>query len=202
MKERNKNMSDHILAMTTPVFCRVGAEHLNGIRENLLELHTDNEVNKRFCFIYLYETNDYEIKNHDENIIYIDAKNKSDTEILNRIDYEIKIRQEMNKNEILDLFAELKKRDGKYAFIHQQRNPTWDRFRLLFKSACNHEKDFWHTASYQNIVRKLKEAYVSKKNDRSAEHRLGEENALIDYVRGNSIVHYSSTCTRATLQRR
>lgn len=108
-----------------------------------------------------------------------------------------------SRSDILDLFAEIKKKNGLYYYIHQQRHPQFDRFRLLFKSSVTNqnEDNFWHTATYQHAVKLLKQAYIAKgPSDQSDSLRAPEANALIDYVRGNSPFHFTRTTTRAGLK--
>lgn len=85
----------------------------------------------------------------------------------------------------------------------QQRNPMWDRVRLFFKSSVSGqgENNFWHTATYQKAVKLLKEAYVARGvSDLSDQDQQKEANDFIDYVRGNSPVHFSKTSTRGLLK--
>jgi len=100
--------------------------------------------------------------------------------------------------EILDLATEIKKQDGKYAHIHQQRNPKWDKFRLLFKShiPAQDKKNFWHTATYQTGLKILKDAYYARVGDESYKGREDKVTAFIDYVRGNAPMHGKMTSTR------
>jgi hypothetical protein len=98
---------------------------------------------------------------------------------------------------ILDLFKELKEKEGYFKFIHHQNNPRWDRFRLFFKSNRNgpEEANFWHTKPFQAAVKTLKEAYLDKPDDLGP-GREEEERHFIDYVRGNAPLHYAETDTR------
>lgn len=112
--------------------------------------------------------------------------------------------QAFTRANILDLFSQIKKRDGEYSYIHEQRHPNWDRIRLFFKSSIPNQKeaDFWHTATYQKAVKLLKEAYVARgSSDRTDEDRAMEADAFIDYVRGNSPFHAKQTSTRGLLKR-
>jgi len=110
--------------------------------------------------------------------------------------------QRLSRAVILDLFAEMKNPHGPYAFIHAQRHPSFDRFRLLFKSEVRgqNEQNFWHTKTYQTAVKMLKNAYINAQ-DELPPARKDEENAFIDYVRGNSVMHCSSTSTRVLFGR-
>ena len=110
--------------------------------------------------------------------------------------------QRLSRTDILDLFADIKNPQGPYAFIHAQRHPSLDRFRLLFKSTVKgqNEPNFWHTKTYQTAVKMLKNAYLNAQGE-LPEARKEDESAFIDYVRGNSVMHCSSTSTRALLGR-
>lgn len=99
-----------------------------------------------------------------------------------------------DRNKILDLFAEVKKRDGKYKNLHLLSNPKWDHFRLGFMSKRNGE-NFWHTDSYQQAVGLLKNAYINSATT-VANDRKGEADQLIDYIRGNKPIHIGKTATR------
>lgn len=113
-----------------------------------------------------------------------------------------KVEQErFTRADILDLFAEMKKPNGTYAYIHQQRNPMWDRMRIFFKASVpnQNEDNFWHTSTYQKAVKILKEAYIARDKDETCQERQPEVNQLIDYVRGNSPIHYSQTSTRLSI---
>jgi hypothetical protein len=131
-----------------------------------------------------------------QNLI-INASSKED--FLRILEEKLK-EQAFTRGYILDLFSQLKKRDGDYRYIHQQRNPMWDKVRLFFKSHVygygQDENKFWHTATYQKAVKLLKDAYVARVDDESGNNRQVEANVLIDYVRGNSPVHYRETSTR------
>lgn len=108
----------------------------------------------------------------------------------------------LSRADILDLFAQIKTKDGNYRLIHEQRHPSWDRFRLFFKSsvAGQNEANFWHTATYQQAVKLLKQAYVARGAGDQSEHaRQQEAHCFIDYVRGNSPFHYTVTSTRSLL---
>ena len=103
----------------------------------------------------------------------------------------------ISRANLLDLFAEIKYPNGKYHIIHEQRNPTFDKIRLSFKSNKNpNENDFWHTATYQKAVKLLKKSYLSKVGDDSDKDRQAEANAFIDYIRGNAPIHAKTTTTR------
>lgn len=102
----------------------------------------------------------------------------------------------LTKEMILDCFDELKKKEGLYKALHEQKNPGFDRFRLFFKRNVNAgESYFWHTKSYQQAVKLLKEAYV-KISPAVSDANIARENAFIDYVRGNAPVHHRKTSTR------
>lgn len=128
----------------------------------------------------------------------IRAKNKID--FLIELEGQLK-KQILTRSDILYLFSEIKKKNGTYQFIHQQRNPLLDKFRLFFKSNVRNqdEPNFWHTATYQKAVKMLKEAYVKLKTDTSDRQREVEANAFIDYVRGNAPIHRDYTSTRMEL---
>lgn len=103
----------------------------------------------------------------------------------------------ISQEDILNLFLEMKKRDGKYAVIHQQRHAYLDKFRLFFKRNVNADESyFWHTAEYQKAVKMLKDAYLINPL-KAGYRRYADEQSLIDYVRGNAPVHFSKTSTRA-----
>ena len=103
----------------------------------------------------------------------------------------------ISRANLLDFFAEIKNPTGAYQLIHEQKNPTFDRIRLFFKSAKNpNEKNFWHTATYQKAVKLLKEAYLNKVGDESDKDRQNDANAFIDYIRGNAPIHTKHTTTR------
>ncbi len=111
--------------------------------------------------------------------------------------------QDLCREDLLDLFNEMRERNGSFGFIHKQENPSWDRFRLFFKKNRNGPEDenFWHTQTYQTAVKLLKEKYLAlapleNREDGEASDQA-DENAFIDYVRGNSAVHWSRTSTRA-----
>lgn len=78
--------------------------------------------------------------------------------------------------------------------MHLQENPRWDRFRLFLKSRSNGETNFWHTKSYQQAVKMLKEAYL--KSGQEVSQSREQEAALIDYKRGNAMLHFKKTSTR------
>ena len=113
-----------------------------------------------------------------------------------------KVEQEsFTRANILDLFAEMKKPNGTYAYIHQQRNPMWDRMRIFFKASVpdQNEDNFWHTSTYQKAVKMLKEAYIARDKDKTCQDRQTDADQFIDYVRGNSLMHYSQTSTRQSI---
>jgi ankyrin repeat protein len=105
----------------------------------------------------------------------------------------------ISRSKILDLFKQIKDLNGKYAFIHKQKNPIWDTVRLFFKS--NHKlqdnPNFWHTATYQQAVKLLKEAYIIATDDIKEDRQESEK--FIDYVRGNAPLHRHFTTTRKRL---
>jgi len=107
--------------------------------------------------------------------------------------------QACTRADILILFQQIKEQNGDYAYIHRQQSPRFDSFRDgLFKSiGCQPEKSCWQTDTYQKAVQLLKEAYTSpdRQQDQSVV-KEDEANALIDYVRGNSPVHFKTTTTR------
>ena len=124
--------------------------------------------------------------------LVINASSKED--FLKALEAKVK-EQSFTRADILDLFSQIKKRDGNYSYIHQQGNPMWDRVRLFFKSSVSGqgENSFWHTATYQKAVKLLKEAYVARGvSDLSDQDRQQEANAFIDYVIFNP-VSYSHT---------
>lgn len=129
----------------------------------------------------------------------IPATNKKD--FLEQLEAKLKD-QSFSRVDILDLFAEMKKQQGAYSYIHQQRNLRWDNIRLFFKSRVlgQGEDNFWHTATYQKAVKLLKIAYVERKDDQSDNARHAEAMALVDYVRGNSPIHFKKTSTRKSLK--
>ena len=105
----------------------------------------------------------------------------------------------LTKEMILDRFDQLKQKNGLYKALHAQRNPHFDRFRLFFKRNVNAgEHYFWHTQSYQTAVKLLKNAYV-KINPKINADDPARENAFIDYVRGNALMHHRRTSTRKLL---
>jgi hypothetical protein len=105
-------------------------------------------------------------------------------------------RENLRREDLLDLFNLMRDRAGPFQFIHGQKNPKWDRFRLFFKSNRNGESDahFWHTAEYQSAIKLMKEKYLELPALRA--DRADEEDVFIDYVRGNSPVHCCQTTTR------
>ena len=60
------------------------------------------------------------------------------------------------------------------------------------------EHYFWHTQSYQTAVKLLKNAYVKIDAKINADD-AARENAFIDYVRGNALMHHRRTSTRKLL---
>jgi GTPase SAR1 family protein len=128
----------------------------------------------------------------------IQANTKNDflAQLKTKVDQEC-----FTRADILDLFTEMKKPNGIYAYIHQQRNPMWDQMRLFFKASVptQNEDNFWHTSTYQKAVKMLKEAYIARNEDETCQERQPEVNQFIDYVRGNSPMHYSQTSTRQSI---
>lgn len=104
---------------------------------------------------------------------------------------------ECKRADILKEFEEMKSRSrsSKYAYIHTSSNPVLDKMRLFFKSKANNEDNFWHTNTYQTAIKLMKDAYLAKRGDDSIVDSV-KENEFIDYVRGNAIIHSSTTSTR------
>ncbi|OGV40715.1 MAG: hypothetical protein A3F46_02005 [Legionellales bacterium RIFCSPHIGHO2_12_FULL_42_9] len=105
-------------------------------------------------------------------------------------------------NQILAIFKELRKINGQFKNIHQERNRKWDRCFLFFKRKANNETNFWHTKTYQEAIKILKNSYVKKiKAETQDINQLALGQELIDYVRGNSPIHHENTSTRKNLKK-
>ncbi len=155
----------------------------------------DSNIHFTTCQVQLHS-----VKSQQENKYYADVVSRSIA--TSKEMFLKKLKENLNnpnitKEDILDFFNEIKKKDGKYAYIHAQKNPTWDKFRVFFKCSSNkNEEKFWHTATYQKAVGILKEAYQSRNAQSVHETRVNDENEFIDYYRGNSPIHLFSTTTR------
>lgn len=104
-----------------------------------------------------------------------------------------------SRAQIFMMFEEMKKPKGQFAFIHKPDYPTLSKFLLFFKSNRNIKEDyFWHTQTYQKAVKILKEAYLKQVNSYLTAN-IEKGDCFIDYVRGNSPVHWSETTTRKQL---
>lgn len=115
---------------------------------------------------------------------------------LTALEHQYLNRGDLRREDVLDLFARMRVRNGAFQFLHAQENPCWDRFRLFFKTNRNGPQDanFWHTAEYQKAVRLLKDKYLTLPALQTP--RQLDENAFIDYVRGNGTFHSERTFTR------
>jgi protein-tyrosine phosphatase len=101
----------------------------------------------------------------------------------------------MSRSQVLNIFAELKNREGKYSFMHQQNHAGLDAFRMLFKSSRNsgqQEETFWHTTSYQKAIKLLKNALLATDGNERAE----DSAALINYYRGNAMFKPARTASK------
>jgi len=170
---------------------------MNDDDENFVDVSTIRGMDPRFKHNPLRADDPYYGLILDQHLLST-ATNKQD--FLFALKFKL-LDQRLTRADILDLFAEIKNPHGPYAFIHAQRHPSFDRFRLLFKSEVRgqNEQNFWHTKTYQTAVKMLKNAYINMQ-DELPPARKDEENAFIDYVRGNSVMHCSSTSTRASLR--
>lgn len=103
------------------------------------------------------------------------------------------LRQALKSNQlscanILELFQEMKKQNGIFAFLHKQENPVFDQFRFFFsRTVFNENADYWHTKPYMQAVSLLQQAYCDLKaaNDQSDIDQTAEANALLTYVPEN-----------------
>jgi hypothetical protein len=105
--------------------------------------------------------------------------------------------KDCNRATILSYFHEFKKLGGDLAFIHENKNKKWDAIRFKFKSNRNSgqgENTFWHTSTFSDAVKMLKDAYVARQGDVSASVEAGD--LLINYHRGNKIAMPAQTATR------
>jgi len=96
--------------------------------------------------------------------------------------------EQHDREDLLDLFRELRNRQGQFAFIHDQKNPKRDWFCLLFKPKRNSsgEAHFWHTTTYKNAIELLIETYLLL-NDNLHLTRAEEERCLLNYFQNNSL---------------
>lgn len=108
-----------------------------------------------------------------------------------------------SRSDVLDIFKALEDVNGEFSWIHQQRHPTFDRLRMFFGGHSKNvgEETRWHTHTYQQAVKILKEAYL-KAPELPDEDRALEEARFIDYRRGNTPKLFSikKTSTRKALE--
>jgi|GEM_PF-6383492 len=128
---------------------------------------------------------------HDQN-----KKNREMKELFLRKLDEVLDDTTITREKILEIFSAIRDPKGPYAYIHTQRNQPWDNFRLLFKSNRNDETKFWHTRTFQQAVKKLKDAYLDNKFP-IADKKKPQQEIFLNYFRGNSPLHVSTqTSTR------
>ena len=110
----------------------------------------------------------------------------------------------ITKAGILDFCKAIKNpQNEQYKFIHQQHHSLRDKAYVWFfpqpvirPNNKDEAPKFWHTATFQEAVRLLKEAYVHRKDGPLSQERQNDAKEFISYTRGNKPIHSSSTTQR------
>lgn len=143
--------------------------------------------------------NDYLQRDKKINVLPpANASEKNLKEFLFDLRAELKKRT-IDQEAILDFFDKLRDAKGGFAKIHSPMS-LYERFMCFFsfnKGVDNNH--FTHTNTYQKAVKMLKAAYIKKMDPCAPEDARAQQ--LIDYVRGNSPVHYSKTSTRVEVEK-